>query len=134
METMGLKATEEALKMSEHYGIQNVVLIIVLFFMGGLIIYVLKQSREREIEQSKENARRDERFAVLIERIEEKTNERHDINQKAMSVLSEAERRQREEHEVIMRVQAESVKQRETIARILERILYKLDIKVEGSL
>lgn len=129
METMGIKATEEILKLSQQYGILNVVLIIVLFFMGGLIIYVLRQSREREIEQAKENMRRDDRWASLIERMEEKANERHDSNQKSMNILSEADRRQREEHDVFMKQLIEYGKHREVIIRILDKISLRLDIK-----
>lgn len=128
METMGLKATEETLKMTQQYGIQNVVFIIVLFFMGGLIIYVLKQSRQREIDQSRENARRDERWALLIEKMESRSNERHEANVKAMSVLAEEDRRQREDHAEFIKEQRESNRQKELIVRILDKICLKLNV------
>lgn len=132
METIGLKTTEEALKLSQKYGIDNFVLILTLFFMAGLIIYVLRQSRQREVEQAKENARRDERWSTLIEKIEVRSNERHDANQKALALLAEADRRQREEHDAFLKEQRESNRQKEVIVRILDKICLKLNIS-EGA-
>lgn len=132
METMGIKSTEEILRLSQQYGILNVVLILVLFFLGGLVVYVLKQSRQREIDQSKENARRDERWALLIEKIESRSNERHEANLKAMSILAEEDRRQREEHDAFIKEQRESNRQKELIVRILDKICLKLNI-AEGA-
>lgn len=125
----------KALELSSQYGVAAVILFIVVFYLGGLIYYVLKQNREREKEQSAMNKEREERLAKIIEvhiqAVEDKTNERHLSNQQAMAILAEADRRQREEHETMIKLQNTSEKQHETIARILERILTKL--KMEES-
>lgn len=123
----------KALELSHQYGITAVVLFVVVFFLAYLIIYVLKENRAREKEQSLLNVAREERLAKLIEvhinAIESKTNERHIENQKAMATLAEADRRQREEHEVMIRLQRDSEDQHKKIALILERIMTRFGIK-----
>ncbi len=121
-----------ALELSNQYGVAAVILFIVVFYLGGLIYYVLKQNREREKEQNLLNAKREERLALLIEvhlaAMETKVNERHVQNQAAMAVLSEADRRQREEHEMMLRIQKEIEQQNTYTAKILERIMNTLKI------
>ena len=122
----------ETLKLSNQYGVATVILFIIVFYLGGLIYYILKQNRQREIEQAAMNAKREERLANLIEvhlkSSEDKTNERHLVNQQSMATLAEADRRQREEHAMMFQNQKESEKQHERIAKILDSILMKLSI------
>lgn len=107
---------KEALELSQQYGIIAVVFFLMAFFLGGLIIYVLKQ-----------NERRENRYFDLVENkmasIEERTNERHEINQKALTSLAEADRRQREEHEVFLMNQKAGADQHQKISALLNELL-----------
>lgn len=125
-------APEKALELASQYGILNVVLILVLFFLGALVIYVIKQGREREIDQAKQNAIREERLITLLQKDlkenDERTNERHENNLKAMAKLEEADRRQREEHETIILNQKSCSDQHHNISILLESLLTKIKI------
>ena len=124
---------EKALELSNQYGVATVILFIVVFYLGGLVWYIFKQSREREVEQAAVNAKREERLANLIEihlkSSEEKTTERHVANQASMAVLAEADRRQREEHVQILENQKACEKQHESIMKILDGMLLRLNLK-----
>lgn len=113
---------EKALELASQYGILNVVLILVLFFLAWLVYYVITNEREREKEKNAESERRDERWSLLVEKLDNRTNERHENNQKAMVKLEEADRKQREEHEQILRNQSEKMRQLEKISGILDSI------------
>ena len=113
---------EKALELASQYGILNVVLILVLFFLAWLVYYVITNEREREKEKNAESERRDERWSLLVEKLDNRTNERHEDNQKAMVKLEEADRKQREEHEQILRNQSEKMRQLEKISGILDSI------------
>lgn len=117
---------ERILELSSQYGILNVVLILTLFFLASLVLYILKQSREREVEQAKQNDIRDNRWCILVEKIEERTAERHLANQSAMAKLEEADRRQREEHEEILRNQKAGQDQHQAIANLLNQLIIKV--------
>ena len=86
------------------------------FFLGGLVLYVLRQ-----------NERREKNYFDLVETTfrssEEKTIERHLANQAAMMVLAEADRRQREEHEVMLRNQKSASEEHAKISEILNNLL-----------
>ena len=113
---------EKALELASQYGILNVVLILVLFFLAWLVYYVITNEREREKEKNAESERRDERWSLLVEKLDNRTNERHENNQKAMVKLEEADRKQIEEHEQILRNQSEKMRQLEKISGILDSI------------
>lgn len=113
---------EKALELASQYGILNVVLILVLFFLAWLVYYVITNEREREKEKNAESERRDERWSLLVEKLDNRTNERHENNQKAMVKLEESDRKQREEHEQILRNQSEKMRQLEKISGILDSI------------
>lgn len=119
---------EKALELASQFGIVNVVLILALFFSFWLVFYVLREGRSREKEQAQANKERDERWAVLYEKLELRTDERHLRNQEAMSKLAEADRRQREEHEVILSNQKIMTEQHRQIATLLENLLLKAKI------
>ena len=113
---------EKALELASQYGIVNVVLVFVLSFLAWLVYYVITNEREREKEKNAESERRDERWSLLVEKLDNRTNERHENNQKAMVKLEEADRKQREEHEQILRNQSEKMRQLEKISGILDSI------------
>lgn len=113
---------EKALELASQYGIVNVVLVFVLSFLAWLVYYVITNEREREKEKNAESERRDERWSLLVEKLDNRTNERHENNQKAMAKLEEADRKQREEHEQILRNQAEKMRHLEKISGILDSI------------
>lgn len=113
---------EKALELASQYGIVNVVLVFVLSFLAWLVYYVITNEREREKEKNAESERRDERWSLLVEKLDNRTNERHENNQKAMVKLEEADRKQIEEHEQILRNQSEKMRQLEKISGILDSI------------
>lgn len=113
---------EKALELASQYGIVNVVLVFVLSFLAWLVYYVITNEREREKEKNAESERRDERWSLLVEKLDNRTNERHENNQKAMVKLEEADRKQREEHEQILRNQSEKMRHLEKISGILDSI------------
>lgn len=113
---------EKALELASQYGIVNVVLVFVLSFLAWLVYYVITNEREREKEKNAESERRDERWSLLVEKLDNRTNERHENNQKAMVKLEESDRKQREEHEQILRNQSEKMRQLEKISGILDSI------------
>ena len=113
---------EKILELASQYGIINVVLVLVLSFLAWLVYYVITNEREREKEKNAESERRDERWSLLVEKLDNRTNERHENNQKAMVKLEEADRKQREEHEQILRNQSEKMRQLEKISGILDSI------------
>lgn len=117
-----MDAAEKALELSSQYGVVAVTFFLMAFFLAGLIIYVLKQ-----------NERRENKYFDLVEdklkAIEHQTNERYLINQKAMSDLAEAARRQREEHDTILSNQKMCVEQHQKISNLLDSLLTKLTLK-----
>lgn len=119
---------EKALELASQYGIVNVVLVFVLSFLAWLVYYVITNEREREKEKNAESERRDQRWSVLVERLDNRSNERHETNQKAMAKLEEADRKQREEHEQILRNQSEKMRHLEKISGILDSISARMKI------
>lgn len=132
----------KAVELSAQYGVTTVVLFIVVFYLGGLVWYIIRQGYQREKEQTARekdqavrNEKREERLASLIEihlaNNEQKSNERHLSHLIALGKLEEADRRQREEHEEILRCQKDTQKQHEYLIRIMSGILDRLNCKVE---
>ena len=117
---------EKILELASQYGIINVVLVLVLSFLAWLVYYVITNEREREKEKNAASERSDQRWSVLVEKLDNRTNERHDLNMKAMAKLEEADHRQREEHEQILRNQAEKMRHLEKISGILDSISARL--------
>lgn len=74
--------------------------------------------------------RRENKLFDLIEKklkdSEDRTNERHIANQSAMAILAEADRRQREEHVLILKNQEASDVQHKQISSLLDTLITKL--------
>lgn len=117
---------DKAIELSSQYGVSTVILFIVTFYLGGLVWFIFKQSRERELEQVKINKEREDMLYKLVEVTlksnEDKTNERHLSNLAAMNTLAEADRRQREEHEKIIHGQLDFFNESKKITDILKEI------------
>ena len=107
---------EEAVKMSSVYGVTTVMFFLMAFFLGGLIIFVLKQGAKRE-----------ERLANIIEINITQTKsaiEDHDKRSaEAISMIKETKKYERLEHEAILKAQEQQTK-------ILNHIANKLGVMV----
>ena len=82
---------EKAIELASKYDPLTVVLILIIFFFAGFILYVMRVQERRE----------NRLFDVIEKKMkdnEERMQERHIANQEAMAVLAEADKRQREEH------------------------------------
>lgn len=115
----------KALEASAIYGINNVMLILISFFLAGLIIYILKQSDRREIKQLELNEKRELRLAEIINKDIKQTTtllEEHDKKTSAaIAMITEAQKYVRIEHQSMMQGQQEQTK-------ILSHLSDKLDV------
>ena len=103
---------QELIKSAATYGLGTVLAILMAGFMGWVIRFILK-----------DNAKREERLAEIIERdliAQKSALEAHDRRvSEATQRAEEAHRRQREEHEEMNRRQNATVQVLERIAGIL---------------
>ena len=107
---------EQAVKLSGIYGITTVMFFMMAFFLGGLIVYVLKQSAKRE-----------ERLANIIEIHIAQTKTAIDDHDKraaaAVAVIHEANKYARMEHEGLL----ESLKVQ---TKVLSHIANKMGVLI----
>ncbi len=99
----------KALEASAVYGINNVMLILISFFLAGLVIYIVKQSERREIKLLELNEKREQRLADIINKdIKQVTLslEEHDKRSSAaIAMITEAHKYVRAEHESMIQSQ-----------------------------
>lgn len=121
---------EQALAATKDYGLIAVVMILLAFFLGWLVVYVLRQNREREKSMMMQNEEREKRLAGLIEihitGMETKQNERHLQNRESIAELKEAAKRGREEHEMFLKNQQVFINESTKVTNLLDKMLTKM--------
>ena len=95
-----------------NYGLGVVLSILMAVFLGRILMYVLQQNEKRE-----------ERLSGLIEihinGVGRKLSEHHEVSISAIASINEANKRQREEHEAMLR---ESKAQNEILQKISDKL------------
>lgn len=112
---------EKALELASQYGILNVVLILILFFFAGFILYVMRLQERRE----------NKLFDFMEKDFkghEQKETERHMVITAALTLITEADKRQRDEHDVMLRNQKEGHEQHQRITSLLDSLIGKVSL------
>lgn len=109
---------EKALELSSQYGIVAVSYFMMAVFLGGLILYIIRK-----------NERSENRYFDLVTKTMKdeaiKMTERHDANQAAMVVLAEADKKQREEHVIMLANQKSCSDQNSKTNFLLQSLIEK---------
>ena len=115
-----------ALHLAYYYGLGIFLAVIIAIFLGWLLWYMVKENSKRENRIYEENTKRESNYASIIQTSLSNLTISWNAHDKATNVnvekQDEANRRQREEHELIQRKLDGVANQQERMANILQSL------------